>query len=97
MTEQSQIRREVNRERMAIASQIADIARRIGPAAKPEWVKDQLDQLVNELDRWIASDLAHSPPQVDKATELPDDAPPGRASKRDHLGDIFYIIEDPKC
>lgn len=38
-------------ERKEVASQLRDIARRIGVAASPEWVREELTKLANQLDR----------------------------------------------
>lgn len=38
--------------RRAIASEVRDIARRIGPARLPEAIRDELDALANKLEIW---------------------------------------------
>lgn len=41
-----------NRELAGLLSEIADIARRIGVAANAEWVREQLEEIVNRYERW---------------------------------------------
>lgn len=39
-------------EYQRVASQIRDIAIRIGVAASPAWIRERLDQLANQYDHW---------------------------------------------
>jgi hypothetical protein len=52
--------RSVAAERMraeyaGMVSEVADIARRIGPAAMPEWIRGKLDEIVSRHRRWNAA------------------------------------------
>ena len=42
----------INHERLETASHLRDIMSRIGPGASPEWVKEELRQLANQLEVW---------------------------------------------
>jgi hypothetical protein len=44
--------RAVRAERQRLLSRLGDIARRVGPAATPQWVKDELEKVIAELARW---------------------------------------------
>lgn len=43
-------------ERLQTASKLRDIARRIGIAASPEWVRDELESLARQLEHWAGAE-----------------------------------------
>lgn len=44
----------IKADRLRTASKVTDIARRIGPAARPEWIRGRLEELANQLRFWAS-------------------------------------------
>ena len=56
------LRTALNHERLQTASKLRDIATRIGTAAWPEWVRNELNGCAQQLEFWARDDLTPPSP-----------------------------------
>lgn len=85
MRDLAESRARERRLREAIASEVADIARRIGPARMPESVCTELEQLASKYRRWNADD---APPAGGSIME-------GMDALREAGGKAWDAVADP--